>query len=115
MTPDELRKLFDTWRNTNGWTLADVDFYVKAAADAWEADHKLALDYPVQLAELISLRKRLEEYKTALESIADYRDNDATIRALRIARAALAGEKNYMDKYPGGYKEWEDLHGRQEP
>jgi hypothetical protein len=29
--------------------------------------------------------------------------------------AALAREKNYMDKYPGGYKEWEDLHGRQEP
>ncbi len=28
---------------------------------------------------------------------------------------ALAGKKNYMDKYPGGYKEWEDLHGRQEP
>ena len=23
--------------------------------------------------------------------------------------------RTYMSKYPGGYKEWEDLHGRQEP
>jgi len=116
MTPDELRKEADPTRLAT----THIDHTSKvmlAAADAWERmEHDLSAVSVEVNRQNVDLRQRLEAAEKVREAVKQDIANGHMRGTMPLTTAALAGEeKNYMDKYPGGYKEWEDLHGRQEP